>query len=222
MRVLGFEIERTKKDPSRKKLIKEAKKTKKQVASTLDWVDIDEIKENHIVLNNGKNKSKTYVKGLKIRPINIFIMSPGEQMRQVSRLRNVFNDIPFKIFHGFVFSPVNLDSELARLMRKLDFEENEQIRTLIQNDIEKMLWFINSWKEIEFYMFVRDTSLQEVEKKLDRLRWDMQNANFIINDLNRIDFENYTAYLFENQLINDYLFGMGAFEIINEKEEQHD
>ena len=214
MKLLGLKIEKIRKPKTQKQIKKDAKQLKKKVASTLDWIDIESIYEDLIVLNKGKEK--VYVKGIKIRPINIFIMAPEDQMIQVSLLRNVFNDVPFKIYHGFVFSPVNLDGELARLMRKLEFEEITTIRTLIENDIEKMLWFINSWKEIEFFMYVSDSNIEAVDKKLDRLTFNMRSAQFIIEKLNRIDFENYTAYLFENQLINDYMFSHGAFEVLNE------
>lgn len=214
MKLLGLKIEKIRKPKTQKQIKKDAKQLKKKVASTLDWIDIESIYEDLIVLNKGKEK--VYVKGIKIRPINIFIMAPEDQMIQLSLLRNVFNDVPFKIYHGFVFSPVNLDGELARLMRKLEFEEITTIRTLIENDIEKMLWFINSWKEIEFFMYVSDSNIEAVDKKLDRLTFNMRSAQFIIEKLNRIDFENYTAYLFENQLINDYMFSHGAFEVLNE------
>ena len=203
-----------KKPKTLEKVVKETKKLKKNVASTLKWMHIDEIQEHQMILKNGSNK--IFVKGIKIDPINIFIEGEHEQLNRVARLRNVYNKVKFKLYHSFVFNPVNLDSELAYLSTRLNTEQNDAMRELLQHDIEKCIMFIRDFHELEFFITVQGNSEKEINLRMEELVYEFERAGFRVNELNIIDYENYSAYLFENQLINDYLFGSGAFQVLTE------
>ncbi|WP_159639443.1 hypothetical protein [Erysipelothrix anatis] len=211
---MGLKIAWERKPKTHKRVIKDAKKLKKNVASTLSWMHIEEIQEHQIVLKSGNKKR--YVRGIKIHPINIFIEDPYEQMMRVARLRNVYNRIKFKLYHSFVFNPINMDKELAYLSQRLDTETNPSIRELIQDDIEKSIMFIRDFNELEFFITIQSTTEKEAQIMMDDLVYEFERAGFQIDTLNIIDYENYSAYIFENQMINDYLFGHGAFQILAE------
>lgn len=201
-----------KKPKTKKKIIKETRKLKKNIGSTLKWLDIEEIQEKQIVLKRG---GKTfYVRGIKLTPTNIFLENEYDQRLRIGRLRAVYNKINFKLYHSFVFNPTNLDNQIAYLSNLLIGEEDVSQQELLQNDIEKALMFIRDYYELEFFVSVQADNEKEIEKRYNELEYQFSRAGFQVAQLNSIDFENYTAYLFENQMINDFLFGRGDFEIL--------
>lgn len=202
---------------AKKKKIKDTQKLKKKVGSTLKWMEIEEIQEHQMILKKG-NKT-TFVRGIKLHPINIFIEDEYEQYQRIGRLRNVYNKINYKMYHSFVFNPVNLDSELAYLSSRLENETSPAMQELIQDDIEKAIMFIRDFHELEFFITVQNSSEKQIKKMMDELVYEFERAGFQLSPLNIIDFENYSAYVFENQMINDYLFGRGAFEILSQESE---
>lgn len=212
---MGLKITWEPKPKTVKRQIKDAKRLKKGVASTLKWMQVESIESDHIVLKHG-GKEK-FVKGIKLQPINIFIEPQHVQQMRVGRLRNVYNTIPFKLYHSFVFNPVNLDHELTYIARKLEREQDESVRELLQDDINKMLLFIASWYELEFFITIQESSMKKLNERYEQLEYQFEHAGFSTTTLNRIDYENYTAYIFENQMINDFLFGHGSFEILNDE-----
>lgn len=74
--------------------------------------------------------------------------------------------------------------------------------------------FIRDYYELEFFVSVQADNEKEIEKRYNELEYQFSRAGFQVAQLNSIDFENYTAYLFENQMINDFLFGRGDFAIL--------
>lgn len=201
-----------KKPKTKKQIVKETRKLKKNVGSTLKWLDIEEIQEKQIVLKRG---GKTiFVRGIKLTPTNIFLENEYDQRLRIGRLRAVYNKINFKLYHSFVFNPTNLDNQIAYLSNLLIGEEDVSQQELLQNDIEKALMFIRDYYELEFFVSVQADNEKEIEKRYNELEYQFSRAGFQVAQLNSIDFENYTAYLFENQMINDFLFGRGDFEIL--------
>lgn len=209
---MAIKITWEKKPKTKKKIIRETTKLKKNVGSTLKWLDIEEIQEKQVILKRG---GKTYyVRGIKLTPINIFLENEYDQRLRIARLRAVYNKINFKLYHSFVFNPTNLDDQIAYLSNLLVGEDNVAQQELIQNDIEKALMFIRDYYELEFFISVQSESEKEIEKRYNELEYQFSRAGFQVAQLNSIDFENYTAYLFENQMINDFLFGRGDFAIL--------
>lgn len=211
---MGLEIKWKSKEKSIKRQKKEAIKLKKNVSSTLKWMQIENIENDRIVLKHGNKRS--YVAGVKIVPVNIFIKPENEQISIVNRLRTFYNVINFKIYHSFVFNPVNLDSQITQITRRIEAEENPAIQEMLVDDLNKYMNFIRSWQELEFFITVMDSDEKKLKEKMEQLEDELNRAGFRISLLTRIDYENYTAYLFENSLLNDYLFGRGAFEILAE------
>lgn len=68
MKIMRKKIKSSKKEEKEK--IVERKKAKQSIKSTIDWIDIEEVKEDHIVLAN-KNKREIVV-GVKLEPHSLF------------------------------------------------------------------------------------------------------------------------------------------------------
>ena len=86
---------------------KEVEKIRKKMATTLSWLDIDEVLEDRIILKRG-NKTE-YVVGFKMEPHNIFIDSTNDFLKRILSIRDCFNQAPDHLYFQFVASPVNAD-----------------------------------------------------------------------------------------------------------------
>ena len=90
------------------------------------------------------------------------------------------------------------------LLREETQEEDPRIRAMIQNDFEKVTWFQDTHRELEFFLMLRDEDETTLMKNYDELVAELQYAGFRTKDLCMHDLYDYVAYMYENPLINDY------------------
>lgn len=198
-----------------KKQQKEIQRIKKEMASTLSWMDIDEVQDNRIILKRG---SKTeYVMGYKILPHNIFIDETNAFFRRIQAVRSCFNQAPGNLYFQFVYSPVNADSYVNNVNYLLSEEEDKVVKKMLEADLEKMEAFKRSFKELEFFVLIKNSDPRKLEKDMDDLYGALQAGLFYPEELNKRDFFNYISYAFENNSINDYMFGRGILSYLNQK-----
>lgn len=207
---------KVKEQRKKKKEIRNAKRLKKKVFTTLDWLDVLDIADDQILLKDG-----TMVRGIKIKPRNIFIDNYSVQRNIINNLRLAFNKIPFKLYFGFVFTPVDMDEHMAELLVQMEHEENPVLKKMIRNDIEKANWFMDTHKELGFYIMVKGKDIRQIEKEMDFLIDVMTYAGFTMKKLDDRDFYDYLAYIFENESINDFYFSRGVFKCLQE-DDVHD
>ncbi|MCC2839275.1 hypothetical protein LK527_23185, partial [[Clostridium] innocuum] len=81
-------------------------------------------------------------------------------------------------------------------------EEDPRIRAMIQNDFEKVTWFQDTHRELEFFLLLRDEDETTLMKNYDELVAELQYAGFRTKDLCMHDLYDYVAYMYENPLIN--------------------
>lgn len=194
---------------------KEAIKTKKKIASTLDWCNIEEVEENGIVISKGK--IRYYVKGIKLYPHNIFMDEPEQQARLVNKLRICLNKCPSGMYFGFVHNPVNADDHIAELLDADRIEDDYTVKQMIDADFNKIYSFQDTFRELEFFIMIRDKDPNNLIKRYTDLFSEWKNANFLPRELNKRDYYNYIDYCFENPLINDYYFSRGMFTSLNQE-----
>ncbi|MEG3039472.1 MAG: hypothetical protein RR788_04140 [Erysipelotrichaceae bacterium] len=207
---------KSKKEKLKKNHEKEVKKNRKKMATTLEWMDVDSIDGNRVILK--KNKKTMILQGIKLTPYDIYLDPPEMQRYRVQLMRSALNNIKSKLYHGFVFNPVNLDAHLARLFKQLNLEEDEVIQSMIEDDIEKALAFVGEYRELEFFIIIKGVEGDRFEKAYHQLVYELKRAQFTIKPLNRLDWENYIAFAFDNQVINDYYFSRGIFDYNFEEE----
>lgn len=187
----------------------------KKIKTTLDWLNVEKVNETSIELKKGKKQE--YLIGLKIEPHSIFLDSYNEQSRRINLLRNAWNRLPFPIWHGFVFNPVNLDSYLLNLAKQMSVEQDDVIKEMLQDDIDKALTFTQIYRELEFFIMIKEKPGKALEDMYNQLLSAIKSAGFQYKKLNRIDYDNYISYAFENSIVNDYYFSRGVFK---EEDEQ--
>lgn len=194
---------------SSKQRMKRVQKRRSKVATTMDWMQLTEVHDDFCVI--GRGKKEKILKGYKIIPHDIFLDAKYDQKRRIAKLRNLYNNIPFKLYHAFVFNPVNLDIQQAELIKQYEHEEDPKIQEMLIDDIQKMLAFIDTWKELEFFIMIQEPDGKNLDKYYSQLAWELKAAGLKYQTLNMVDYDNYAAYLFENTLINDYVFARGEF-----------
>lgn len=201
------------------KLLKKKKKavlkTKKKIATTMDWCDIEEVNNSYILV--GKKK-KHYVKGIKITPHDIYLDEPVEQERIINLLRMAHNKLPFKIYFSFPTVPIHVDDYKARLYQ-LEKEEEKNLRRkqMLMDDYNKLLDFEGMFEELEFMAFIRCEDEKTLEKQYSDLFSEFRGAGFEPKELKKKDYLNYISWLFENPLINSYYFSQGIFNAADEE-----
>ncbi|MEG1065927.1 MAG: hypothetical protein RR929_01550 [Erysipelotrichaceae bacterium] len=188
---------------------KKNKKVAKKVKSTLDWIQIDKINKYHIDLKKGKKEEVAV--GIKIQPHSLFLDSPSEQAKRIHMLRSALNRLNFDIYHSFVFNPVNLDAHLLSLSKQLVNENDEVIKEMLEDDIEKSRAFIDCFRELEFFMMIKGKPSKKFDDQYHQLQYSIKASGFSIDILNEIDFDNLISNQFENQIINDMYFTRGIF-----------
>lgn len=208
----------------KKKAQIELKNQRKEAATTLSWIDIEEICDHHIRLKGDKNN---IIVGLKLDPHSLFLDSKAEQTKRIHMLRIALNRLNMEIWHGYVFNPVNLDSYITSLSKDAYGETDPVVLEMIDDDIEKAHAFIQNFRELEFFIMIKGTVGTKLDDNFHLLQIAMRSAGFTYKQLNRIDYENYVAYAFENDIVNDYYFSRGIFgedevilnEMLNETKE---
>ena len=201
------------KNKSKQKEIKEAKKTYKSVKTTLDWLDVADVKDNVMYLKNGE-----MVVGIKLQPRNIFIDPNEVQRRIVNNLRISLNKLKFPIYWGFVFTPVDLTEHISQLLIQLEQEEDFVIKGMIQNDLDKAYWFSENYRELGFFLMIKEKDKTKLTKKYEMLVSELQGSVFNLRELGYNDYYVYLAYLFENETINNFYFSRGVFKCLQDEE----
>ena len=201
---------------SRKKNKRKVVKFRKKVLSTLDWCDIEEVKDDRIILKGRSSRTLYYVAGIKLMPHNIFLDDDVSKEVRLNTLRIALNKLPFKIFWAFVTSPVDIGDYKARLYDLRYGSESPRIQNLIADDYAKAGQFEERNSELEFMMFVREKDEKILEKNLQTLYREMNGAGLMCFYLDKRDFLNYIAYVFENPVVNSIYFSRGVFRYANE------
>lgn len=197
---------------TRKQEKKQAIKQKKKVATTLDWSELDEIRDKKMILKHGRKNY--YAKGVKLTPINIFILDPQKQAMLINNLRIVLNQITIPLYWAYVFTPVNIDMYFAKLQDNMRQEENPKIKSLMQSHYEKGCWFCDTHKEISFEFFIRAEDEKTLYKDFDKMVQEFTSGGFRLKEMNDQDYADYIAYLYENDMINDYYLSRGIFSCL--------
>ena len=135
---------------------------------TSDFVPVKAITNGMIVLDNNQK-----VTGVKIFPINIFILEPSEQYSIITNLKNVYNMIDYEFWIVAADRPVDINSYLSQLQLLYNSQSNPVKRKLIADDVDKANMFTNNnVVDTEFYLLFKEKDIDKINK---RIRILMQN-----------------------------------------------
>ena len=192
--------ERKKKELKQKK---QKQKSIKELKTVLDWMHIQYINENGIYLSYG-NKEKI-VRGLVLSSNNIFLKQRYEKARDVYALSSALDRMKGVTYFKFVKTPIKLSSNINRLSEELEIEKSSGRRKLIKQQIDKMEWAMEQFKELSFYVMIQDDP-DVVDKRIYSLRHEMALAGLNPQLMGITDYEAVVSQQFENETVNEYMF----------------
>lgn len=134
---------------------------------TEDWVPVKSIKNGMIQLENNY-----FVTGIRIEPRNIFILDYQEQNNIIFNLRNFYNVIDYEFWLVVCDRPVDINMYLAQLQLMYANAQSQQVRKLIQQDIEKGETFRSTTVnavDTEYYILFRDKKSEVLQKRIHTL-----------------------------------------------------
>lgn len=133
---------------------------------TEDWVkDVQTINNGMIVLRN-----QDKVTGVKIEPRNIFIQDADEQARVLTALKNFYDTIDYEFWLVIADRPVDISVYLSQMQLLYQNENNQAIKKLISQDIQKGNQFMNNnVVDTEYYILFKEKNIELLQKKVRML-----------------------------------------------------
>ena len=150
---------------------------------TEDWINIQSITNGMIILPD-QNK----VSGVKITPRNIFILDEDSQANALIALRNFYNTIDYEFWLVVADRPVDISMYLSQLQLLYQQQTNQQIRKLINQDIQKGNYFMtNNVVDTEYFILFKEKNVELLQKKIRSLIGGLAQAGLIANQTNNED-----------------------------------
>ena len=150
---------------------------------TEDWINIQSITNGMIILPD-QNK----VSGVKITPRNIFILDEDSQANALIALRNFYNEIDYEFWLVVADRPVDISMYLSQLQLLYQQQTNQQIRKLINQDIQKGNYFMtNNVVDTEYFILFKEKNVEMLQKKVRALINGLSTAGLIAAQTNNED-----------------------------------
>ena len=186
-----------------KKLKKKKQKRVKELKNILDWIHVQAIDEYGIYLSKGNKDMIT--RGLVLSSNNIFLKESYAKARDVFALSSAFDRLKGVTYFKFVKTPIRLSSNINRLSEEFEIEKSPGRRKLIKQQIDKMEWAMETFKELAFYVLVQDKP-EVIDKRLHALKQEMNLAGLHPQVMGITDYEAVVSQQFENETVNEYMF----------------
>ncbi len=200
-----------KKERSIKREIKKVKKKKKRAFQTLNWIDVEEINQDHMILKKGNRKEK--IVGIKISPPNIFLDTPGVQSGWVESLQFAMSSFRNELYHGFIYTPIELTDYFERFTNEMEVEEDIAIKEMYQLDIDILNDVERNINELSFFVMIKSSNYKKIQERYLELKRLFENGGFDITPLNQIDFSNLVKYEFDSESMLDVYLSRGEYEL---------
>lgn len=190
-----------------KKAEKQQAKRLKKLRSTMEWIDIESLDQNGIYLK--KDNKKVIVKGIRVLPINIHLLSDVEKKARILRLSSALDKLyQTKLYFKFIKNEPDITLQTSNYLQLLSTEENPAIAKIIELQINKLEWFRQMHREVKFFVLVQDDELH-IDKTYDMLRREFISAfgsRDLIGEMTYTDYKSVIKQEFENEYIDELLF----------------
>jgi len=164
---------------------------KKNSRYTEDWIPIKAITNGMVVLDDN-----TKLTGVKIVPRNIFILDEASQFAVIDNLKNFYNAIDFEFWMVVADRPVDISLYLSQLQLLYNNVQDNQIRKLITQDVEKVNNFTNNnVVDTEYYILFKEKNPDVIQKRIRSMISNLAasglNASQTTNDDLRVILDNF-------------------------------
>lgn len=190
-----------------KKEDKQHKKRIKKLRSTMEWMDIESLDQKGIYLK--KDNKKIIVKGIRILPINVYLLPDAEKKARILRLSSALDKLyQTKLYFKFIKSEPDITLQTSNYLQLLSTEENPAISKIIELQVNKLEWFRQMHREVKFFVLVQDDELH-IDKTYDMLKREFISAfgsRDLIREMTYTDYKSVIKQEFENEYIDELLF----------------
>ena len=147
----------------------ESEKSKKAASRKYaeSWIPVRAIQNGEIILDNGYR-----VTGVKVRPRNIFILDYDSQANAIFNLRNFYNTLDYEFWLIVADRPVDINVYLAQLKLLFNSVQNQSIRKLIREDIDKATTFMSKEVNVtdtEYFLLFKEKRPEIIQKKVQNM-----------------------------------------------------
>ncbi len=142
--------------------------------SSEDWVPIKAINNGMILLESGY-----LVTGVKVEPKNIFILDQDVQNNVIFSLRTFYNTIDYEFWLICAGRPVDINVYLANLQVQYNNTNNQAIRKLLMQDINKANMFMSTQLnavDTEYFILFKEKRPEIIQKRLQTLIGGLANC----------------------------------------------
>lgn len=182
--------------PKGKVMSKQAQNNSKY---TENWIPLKAI-SNGIMYNN-KNEMIT---GVKVQPRNIFILDQTSMDNALIGLMNFYNTLDFEFWLVVADRPVDIAVYQAELQVLYNQTQDQRIRKLIAQDMNKGDFFTNNdVVDTEYYLLFKEKNAEMLQKKLRNMINSLAGAGLIASQTSNDDLR---------LIIDNFLNGGRKFE----------
>lgn len=158
---------------------------------TEDWIPVKAITNGMVVLDDN-----TKLTGVKITPRNIFILDEESQGAIIGNLKNFYNSLDYEFWVIVADRPVDISLYLSQLQLLYNNVQNNQIRKLITQDVEKANDFAsNNIVDTEYYLVFKEKNPDIIAKRIRNIINNLAscglNASQTTNDDLRVIIDNF-------------------------------
>lgn len=152
-----------------------AKKIKIETSKfTEDWLPVKDIKGGMIEVEGKLTEGTQLVAGIRVEPKNIFISDQETQDRTLIALRNFYNTLDYEFWLVCCDRPVDINLYKSELEIMYNDAQNQQIRKMILQDIQKCDKFIGpeiNAVDTEFYLLFKDSpkNMERIQKRIHNM-----------------------------------------------------
>lgn len=166
---------------------------------TENWIPLKAI-SNGIMYNN-KNEMIT---GVKVQPRNIFILDQTSMDNALIGLMNFYNTLDFEFWLVVADRPVDIAVYQAELQVLYNQTQDQRIRKLIAQDMNKGDFFTNNdVVDTEYYLLFKEKNAEMLQKKLRNMINSLAGAGLIASQTSNDDLR---------LIIDNFLNGGRKFE----------
>ena len=142
--------------------------------TTEEWMPIRSINNGAIRLDNGY-----FVTGVKIEPKNIFILDQDLQANILASLTTFYNNLDFEFWLICAGRPVDINVYLANLQVQYNNTNNQIIRKLLMQDINKANMFMSTQLDAvdtEYFLLFKEKRVELIQKRIQNLISGLANC----------------------------------------------
>ncbi len=160
-----------------------SKQVKNDPKYTENWLPLKAI--NNGIMYNNRNEMIT---GVKIQPRNIFILDQSSMDNALIGLMNFYNTIDYEFWLIVADRPVDIAVYNAELQVLFNKTQDQRIRKMIAQDLNKGEFFINNnVVDTEYFILFKEKNAELMQKKLRSMINNLASAGLIASQTTNDD-----------------------------------